>query len=133
MRLGMLLFCLMRRRPPRSTRTDTRFPYTTLFRSRPKLGWRKRAKRRIDRIGDAVGHIILPIGAAHIIGEIAGKTTAQTTNQRSIADGGVEIWSKAAREDCPESEAGSAGSRSEERRVGKEWVRTGRGRWSPEN
>src|SRR3546814_10399776 len=44
---------------------------------------------------------------------IAGKTTAQTTNQRSIADGGVEIWSKAAREDCPESEAGSAGSLGE--------------------
>src|SRR3546814_20735376 len=27
------LFCLMIRRPPRSTRTDTLFPYTTLFRS----------------------------------------------------------------------------------------------------
>src|SRR3546814_3975957 len=27
----------MRRRPPRSTRTDTLFPYTTLFRSRPKM------------------------------------------------------------------------------------------------
>src|SRR3546814_7546533 len=26
-------FFLMIRRPPRSTRTDTRFPYTTLFRS----------------------------------------------------------------------------------------------------
>src|SRR3546814_18834950 len=26
----------MIRRPPRSTRTDTLFPYTTLFRSRPK-------------------------------------------------------------------------------------------------
>src|SRR3546814_11675012 len=26
-------FCLMIRRPPRSTRTDTLFPYTTLFRS----------------------------------------------------------------------------------------------------
>src|SRR3546814_3456118 len=26
----------MRRRPPRSTRTDTLFPYTTLFRSPPK-------------------------------------------------------------------------------------------------
>src|SRR3546814_18690500 len=26
-------FVLMRRRPPRSTRTDTLFPYTTLFRS----------------------------------------------------------------------------------------------------
>src|SRR3546814_3242992 len=27
----------MRRRPPRSTRTDTLFPYTTLFRSRMEL------------------------------------------------------------------------------------------------
>src|SRR3546814_10411850 len=32
-RYFMLLFFLMIRRPPRSTRTDTRFPYTTLFRS----------------------------------------------------------------------------------------------------
>src|SRR3546814_15406773 len=33
-------FFVMRRRPPRSTRTDTLFPYTTLFRSkvRQKLG-----------------------------------------------------------------------------------------------
>src|SRR3546814_18279892 len=31
-----LLFFLMIRRPPRSTRTDTLFPYTTLFRSRAK-------------------------------------------------------------------------------------------------
>src|SRR3546814_4718916 len=30
----LFLFFLMRRRPPRSTRTDTLFPYTTLFRSR---------------------------------------------------------------------------------------------------
>src|SRR3546814_18166287 len=30
-----MFFCLMIRRPPRSTRTDTLFPYTTLFRSRP--------------------------------------------------------------------------------------------------
>src|SRR3546814_16615718 len=28
-----MIFFLMRRRPPRSTRTDTLFPYTTLFRS----------------------------------------------------------------------------------------------------
>src|SRR3546814_19376470 len=28
-----IVFCLMIRRPPRSTRTDTLFPYTTLFRS----------------------------------------------------------------------------------------------------
>src|SRR3546814_13121491 len=35
LRLGLwfLIFFLMIRRPPRSTRTDTLFPYTTLFRS----------------------------------------------------------------------------------------------------
>src|SRR3546814_17365164 len=31
--LLFLCFFLIRRRPPRSTRTDTLFPYTTLFRS----------------------------------------------------------------------------------------------------
>src|SRR3546814_14765711 len=31
--LFLLFFFLMIRRPPRSTRTDTLFPYTTLFRS----------------------------------------------------------------------------------------------------
>src|SRR3546814_20480252 len=31
--LHMMCFFLMIRRPPRSTRTDTLFPYTTLFRS----------------------------------------------------------------------------------------------------
>src|SRR3546814_18108647 len=30
----LCIFLLMIRRPPRSTRTDTLFPYTTLFRSR---------------------------------------------------------------------------------------------------
>src|SRR3546814_13502533 len=31
---NIYFFFLMRRRPPRSTRTDTLFPYTTLFRSK---------------------------------------------------------------------------------------------------
>src|SRR3546814_12073189 len=31
--VSVLFFFLMIRRPPRSTRTDTLFPYTTLFRS----------------------------------------------------------------------------------------------------
>src|SRR3546814_6303420 len=36
------LFFLMIRRPPRSTRTDTLFPYTTLFRSLvDQVGWRE--------------------------------------------------------------------------------------------
>src|SRR3546814_1431848 len=40
---------LMIRRPPRSTRTDTLFPYTTLFRSR--LGSEEAAERFLDLIG----------------------------------------------------------------------------------
>src|SRR3546814_7023691 len=41
----------MIRRPPRSTRTDTLFPYTTLFRSLPALSRRRRGggNRRTDR------------------------------------------------------------------------------------
>src|SRR3546814_13461830 len=33
----LLMFFLMIRRPPRSTRTDTLFPYTTLFLSRERM------------------------------------------------------------------------------------------------
>src|SRR3546814_17690672 len=40
----MFFLFLMRRRPPRSTRTDTRVPYTTLFRSQ-QIVW----------IGDLIG------------------------------------------------------------------------------
>src|SRR3546814_6053889 len=44
--LCSFFFFLMIRRPPRSTRTDTLFPYTTLFRSSPaRRGWRRRADR----------------------------------------------------------------------------------------
>src|SRR3546814_1244600 len=44
----------MRRRPPRSTRTDTLFPYTTLFRSRCGRGG---ARHRPDRVGRPVGRV----------------------------------------------------------------------------
>src|SRR3546814_15063539 len=39
----LVFFFLMIRRPPRSTRTDTLFPYTTLFRSRRDRGCRRGA------------------------------------------------------------------------------------------
>src|SRR3546814_13434847 len=35
---NICIFLLMIRRPPRSTRTDTLFPYTTLFRSNARCG-----------------------------------------------------------------------------------------------
>src|SRR3546814_18650539 len=46
-------FFLMRRRPPRSTRTDTRFPYTTLFRSiAPVVTWQVNDTTRLTFEGD---------------------------------------------------------------------------------
>src|SRR3546814_16739829 len=57
-------FCfLMIRRPPRSTRTDTLFPYTTLFRSQecppPRVlrPARRRRSRASDRISGALGEV----------------------------------------------------------------------------
>src|SRR3546814_4974644 len=43
-----MLFLLMVRRPPRSTRTDTLFPYTTLFRSQHGSGRGRDPGRRRD-------------------------------------------------------------------------------------
>src|SRR3546814_4192227 len=58
-----LFFFLMIRRPPRSTRTDTLFPYTTLFRSSNSMTEKvaHRPPRRVDlrlaahRLGKAAG------------------------------------------------------------------------------
>src|SRR3546814_12135512 len=44
-----VIFFLMIRRPPRSTRTDTLFPYTTLFRSEDE----DERRERQDRAGGA--------------------------------------------------------------------------------
>src|SRR3546814_13144429 len=54
----------MKRRPPRSTRTDTLFPYTTLFRSRQielVLGKGAVASLHILNIGGAYGRIELNV------------------------------------------------------------------------
>src|SRR3546814_1160964 len=44
----IFFFFLMIRRPPRSTRTDTLFPYTTLFRSGPSARCRLEPRKRAD-------------------------------------------------------------------------------------
>src|SRR3546814_13428580 len=101
----------MIRRPPRSTRTDTLFPYTTLFRSGGSL----------DRGG--IGHVErLDIARAD-----------------RVASGGERVWidvpqrDRAAFGDDPLRDGlAAARGRSEERRVGKECVSTCRSRWSPD-
>src|SRR3546814_9048513 len=42
----------MRRRPPRSTRTDTLFPYTTLFRSPDDVIWNKGGPGALKQMAD---------------------------------------------------------------------------------
>src|SRR3546814_11492242 len=47
--VSSLCFVLMIRRPPRSTRTDTLFPYTTLFRSERRVGGHRIGKAAMPR------------------------------------------------------------------------------------
>src|SRR3546814_4683417 len=46
--MSFIIFFLMIRRPPRSTRTDTLFPYTTLFRSFQQI---QKYEKGLNRIG----------------------------------------------------------------------------------
>src|SRR3546814_7885582 len=52
--MNLTFFFLMIRRPPRSTRTDTLFPYTTLFRSGRALEQRLHHHRAVGQLRMAV-------------------------------------------------------------------------------
>src|SRR3546814_19512010 len=52
---AVIIFFLMLRHPPRSTRTDTLFPYTTLFRSTRSVAVMLRLVRPFDRHVEVVG------------------------------------------------------------------------------
>src|SRR3546814_11575607 len=54
----VFVFFLMIPRPPRSTRTDTLFPYTTLFRSRIALDRMEKPKDAVEQ--RAVGRGLFP-------------------------------------------------------------------------
>src|SRR3546814_16391134 len=64
----LFVFFLMIRRPPRSTRTDTLFPYTTLFRSGPLNAYIDLHRHAAVR-ADLLGHtgVALRGMAAHVI------------------------------------------------------------------
>src|SRR3546814_14554713 len=77
-----MFFFLMIRRPPRSTRTDTLFPYTTLFRSLlppfalPGLGGHRLGLAFVALggiAGDDVEAPELPAGLGVISGDITGR------------------------------------------------------------
>src|SRR3546814_13542812 len=98
----------MIRRPPRSTRTDTLFPYTTLFRS--------------DRIADgALDAVPLREDGRDLGNRALARDTREQT--RHDIDHQFEASAIAGAADL-------AGQRSEERRGGKECVSQCSSRWS---
>src|SRR3546814_16362249 len=113
----------MIRRPPRSTRTDTLFPYTTLFRSLDHRH-REREDQGAERFADAV---------RDHLGMMDRRDDGAREDEGD--DPGVERHRKARHrgEEAADREqvVGPAGERSEEGRGGKGWVRRWRCRWSP--
>src|SRR3546814_11446335 len=104
----------MIRRPPRSTRTDTLFPYTTLFRS-----WhRERSPVRVPYGDRLCGEIPCSI-------PLPALFRSSPLHRRRCRRSGRRVC------ECPKAFVRSAYLRSEERRVGKECVSTCRSRWLP--
>src|SRR3546814_18362980 len=107
------------RRPPGSTRTDTRFPYTTLCRtnSAHEAGTVKIATTRKSAVENMVG-----LANGNVEVSVAGSVA---NNVQAVPLGAGNTSNKTT------VTLDSKGGRSEERRVGKECVSTCRSRWSP--
>src|SRR3546814_3384801 len=60
--MSVLFFFLMIRRPPRSTRTDTLFPYTTLFRSAEVKKLAQNTRGATDEIRRSIGSLAAEAG-----------------------------------------------------------------------
>src|SRR3546814_20205873 len=125
----------MIRRPPRSTRTYTLFPYTTLFRSSRMPLSVQQAVAGADYVINCVG-ILHQSGAqkfgavqargAEVIALCAREAGVQHMVQVSAIGADAESRSAYAR-----SKAQGVAGRSEERRVGKECLGTCNSRWTP--
>src|SRR3546814_15138516 len=127
----MFCFFLMIRLPPRSTLTDTLFPYTTLFRSAFDriLG---DLDRRDHRVGDrhgAQGQLI-PFGAG-VDDAMIEMGTKRREPAKEIEDIRSRLDHLQSRIGGEDGDAGGIGQRSEERRVGKECGSQGKTRRSP--
>src|SRR3546814_19027273 len=99
----------MIRRPPRSTRTYTLFPYTTLFRSRRLVEIERLVKPQIDRARHAAFDLIGGLRLEHV--DALQRLRGQILEVERPAGGGEDLASVGGRRD-----------RSEERRGGKECV-----------
>src|SRR3546814_14371116 len=85
-------FFLMIRRPPRSTRTDTLFPYTTLFRSGGRRR-RRRGSRRCRCSSAAVRPA--PAGRSHSVGRDPARRRSRPRGRRRAAPRPARRWTPA--------------------------------------
>src|SRR3546814_15492459 len=115
----------MIRRPPRSTRTDTLFPYTTLFRSN---GFRLDGKKSFVLHGHVADMSIVAAKTDGGITLFAVPKDAKglTADPRRLVDSSLASHVTL---DGVEVDADAVIGRSEERRVGTECVSTCRSRW----
>src|SRR3546814_13149140 len=81
----------MRRRPPRSTRTDTLFPYTTLFRSIVDVDAHHGVRALVARLGLKLG-ARRPAGVAEhiLIGTRAAADDVAYAREQVAADVGAD-------------------------------------------
>src|SRR3546814_11894353 len=76
----------MIRRPPRSTRTDTLFPYTTLFRSVPRRPARREVADRVTANVEAIGHDLADVRHAVLQRAERAKTLRSAQDAIGIGD-----------------------------------------------
>src|SRR3546814_11752637 len=81
--LYISFFFLMIRRPPRSTRTDTLFPYTTLFRS---AGARRALPDRYRRPRSRAGRHLCLLGADRLFGAEKGRPAGRSRSEEHTSE-----------------------------------------------
>src|SRR3546814_14462228 len=120
-------FFLMIRRPPRSTRTDTLFPYTTLFRSTEEEEAPAEEAAKEDPVEATEPLADWTVASGGRLGFTA-RWNAISKPARSLP---VDRRPPHAATGNPKRKSTSVSSRSEERRVGEACVSTCRSRWVP--
>src|SRR3546814_18542964 len=120
----------MIRRPPRSTRTDTLFPYTTLFRSLDRWLDETNQSARLRQLHQARERAEADLSKTYIrtieqrtwraLKEKASPSVMQALAAYAVAVGKIGRGT-----------GKRANRRSEARRVGEDCVSKGRVRWSP--
>src|SRR3546814_20295229 len=102
------------RRPPRSTRSATLVPYTTLFRSFTRL-----------HAAHELGAVLAVAGREHVLGAHGGADADVGGLVAEAGGVGAELAG------ALQGDGLGVEGRSEARRVGKECVSTCRSRWAP--